>query len=175
MIFSHRFRIFQQKIINFEERFLEPLLNQMLAAARKNVNAAELIQVQDEGFGLAEFLSITPQMLNQKGKLHPIGARHFARQAQLIQNLTGFLNSAAYADPAVQVHTSGKKIAEIYEELLGLEQFDMVQTNIRIAEQQETQSAATMAQQGVAEELGDRMIANDTMAQQGIDAVAGVQ
>jgi hypothetical protein len=149
-------RIFQQKIQHFEEMFVEPLLNQMLAAARKNVTAIELVKSTDDDFGVEEFLKVGPEELNKKGKLRPIGARHFSRQAQITQNLMGLANSAIYQDPAVSVHMSGKKIAELIEELLGLGKFDIVSDNVRITEQQETQSVATLAQQNVAEEVAGR-------------------
>ena len=149
-------RIFQQKIQHFEENLVEPLLNQMLAAARKNVTAIELVKTTDEDFGLEEFLKVGPEQLNKKGKLRPVGARHFSRQAQIVQNLMGLANSALYQDPSVNVHMSGKKIAELLEEMLGLGKFDIVSDNIRLAEQQETQSAATLAQQNVAEEVAGR-------------------
>ena len=149
-------RIFQQKIQHFEEQFVEPLLNQMLAAARQNVKAIEIVKVQEDDFGLEEFLSISPETLAAKGKMRPVGARHFARQAQITQNLMGFINSGAYQDPAVQTHMSGKRIAELFEEALGLGKFDIVQDNIRIAEQQETQALASQARQNLAEEVAGR-------------------
>lgn len=156
-------RLFQQKIQHFEENFVEPLLNQMLAAARKNITSIELVKTTDDDFGLAEFIKVGPEQLNKKGKLRPIGARHFSRQAQIVQNLMGLANSAIYQDQAVNVHMSGKKIAELLEEMLGLGKFDIVSDNIRLAEQQETQSAATLAQQNVAEEVaGRQQLANDS-------------
>ena len=39
--------------------------------------------------------------------------------------------------------------------------FDIVQDNIRIAEQQETQSIASQAQQSLQEEMGNRQVAFD--------------
>ena len=154
-------RIFQQKIQKFEQELVEPLLNQMLEAARRNIGPAETVKVLDDDFAVTQFLTITPKDLQQKGKLYPIGARHFAQSAQIIQNLLGFVNSAAYQDPAVQAHISGKKIAELMEEHLGLETFELVQDNIRIAESQDTQALATQAQENVVSEIGDRQFQDD--------------
>lgn len=148
-------RIFQQKITHFEEQLVEPLLNQMLASARLNLSAMETVKVLDEDYGIAQFLTLTPEDLRVRGKLRPIGARHFAKQAQVIQNLTGMVNSAAYADPSVSAHMSGLRIAQLYEEALGLTPFDLVQENVRIAEQMETQSLAAKAQANVAEGMAD--------------------
>jgi hypothetical protein len=159
-------RIFQQKIQKFEEEFVEPLLNQMLEVARRNIAPSETVKVFDDDFAIQEFLQITPDILNQRGKLYPVGARHFAQRAQVVQNLLGFINSAAYQDPAVNSHISGKRIAQIMEEHLGLDKFELVEDNIRIAEGQETQALAAQAQENVAREIADRQMADDEMAMQ---------
>jgi len=169
-------RIFQQKIQHFEEHFIEPLLNQMLEAARRNIQGVELVKSQNEEFGLQEFLKIGPDQLNARGKLRPVGARHFSRQAQIMQNLMGLVGSGLLQDPAVSVHMSGKKIAELAEEMLGLGKYDIVQENIRIIEQMETQSAATMAQQNVAEEIqGRNQVMNQQMDEEEAAVMEGVE
>lgn len=165
-------RIFQQKIQHFEEMFIEPLLNQMLSAARENITSIELVKTVDQDFGVEEFLKIGPEQLTKKGKLRPIGARHFSRQSQIMQNLMGLASSAIYADPAVSTHISGKKMAELTEELLGLGKFDLVADNIRVAESQETQSIATQAQQNVAEEVAGRQQVFNEMADMEEAAIA---
>lgn len=157
-------RLFQQKITYFEEHFVEPLLNQMLEAARRNLNSLEIVRVLDDDFAVEQFLKVTPQMLNQKGKLYPIGARHFAKQAQIMQNLIGMVNSGAYQDPAVTAHISGLKIAELMEENLGLNEFELVENNIRIAEQQETQQLITQATEENVQDIADKQLADDEEA-----------
>ena len=159
-------RIFQQKITKFEEEFIEPLLNQMLESARRNIGATEIVKVFDSDFAIQEFLTITPADLNQRGKLYPIGARHFAQQAQIVQNLLGFVNSAAYQDPAVQAHLSGKKLAAVMEEHLGLGKFELFQENIRVAEVQETQGLAAQAQENVVGQIADRQLVDDQEAEE---------
>lgn len=149
-------RIFQQKITYFEEHFVEPLLNQMLESARRNLNATELVKVLDEDFAVQQFLSITPEMLNSKGKVYPMGARHFAKEAQIMQNLIGMVNSGAYQDEGVKAHISGLGIAKLMERSLGLEDFELVQENIRVAEQQKTQSLQASAQDEVVGEIANR-------------------
>ncbi len=154
-------RIFQQKIQKFEEEFVEPLLNQMLEVARRNIEATEIVKVFADDFAVQEFLQITPDDLNSRGALYPVGARHFAQQAQMVQNLTGFINSAAYQDPNVSTHISGIKLAELFEELLGLEKFDLVSPNIRLAEAQESQSLQAQAQESVVGEIAARQSNDD--------------
>lgn len=151
-------RIFQNKIQYFEEHFIEPLLNQMLEQARRHFNSVEQAEVFDDEFGHQEFLKITPKDLKAKGKLVPVGARHFARQAQLAQTLIGLSNSAIYQDEQVRVHMSGKKIAKMIEELLELSPFDLVQDNIRVSEAQETQSLGQTAQRQNADQLTEAVV-----------------
>jgi hypothetical protein len=157
-------RLFQQKIQKFEEEFVEPLLNQMLESARRNLGPAETVKVLDDDFAVEQFLTITPEDLNKRGKLYPIGARHFAKQAQIVQNLLGFVNSSAYADPSVSTHVSGLRIAQIMEEHLGLDPFELVQEDIRVAENQNSQSKQQQSQENIATEIADRQLAEDDAA-----------
>jgi hypothetical protein len=168
-------RIFQQKIQKFEEHLVEPLLNQMLESARRNINGVEVVQVLEEDFGLQKFLSITPEIINAKGRLYPIGARHFSKQAQLIQNIFGFANSALYQDPAVQTHISGQKLAKLVEENLGLREFELVQDNIRIAEQRQSQALASQAQEDAASEILNRQESLDVEAEVVPEAEPGTE
>ena len=149
-------RIFLEKINFFQEHLIEPLLNQMLESARRNIDSVEVVKVLDEDFAVQQFLKITPEIIQSRGKLYPIGARHFAKQAQIVQNLLGFVNSAAYADPAVTAHISGLKVAQLMEENLGLDNFELVQNNIRIAEMKETQALTSQAEEDNASEILDR-------------------
>lgn len=132
-------RIFLNKTSYFEEIFLEPLLNDMLEMARRNLNESDTIRVLDDDTGAVLFQNISREDLTANGKIRPIGARHFAQYATLVQNLTQLYNSAIGQDPAVQVHLSGKKIAEIMERLLGWERMGIYGDNIRLLEQAETQ------------------------------------
>jgi hypothetical protein len=162
-------RIFQQKIVRFERNFVEPMLSRFLEAARRNMDAAETVKVLDDDFGVAQFLTITPEHLNMKGKLYPIGARHYSQQAQAVQNLMGLFNSGVYQDPAVNTHISGKRIAEILEENLGLDKLDLVSDNIRVAEQQLTQSMIQRSQEAVAGEAMQRQAIDDEAEEQAIE------
>lgn len=158
-------RIFQQKIRRFEEQFLEPMLNQFLAAARKHMAASEIVKVLDEDLVVEDFITVLKSDINAKGKLYPIGARHFAKQAQVIQNLLGMVNSAAYQDGSVNAHISGKKIAALFEEMLNLENFELVQDNIRVLEQLETQRTVQMAQEELMGDIQTRQRADEAFAE----------
>jgi len=52
----------------------------------------------------------------------------------------------------VAPHTSSKKMAEVVENLLGLDRYDLFKPNVAIQEQQETQSMVNQAQEDLAVE-----------------------
>lgn len=145
-------RIFMNKISYFERNFLEPLINDMLELGRRNMEISDVVRVVDDEFGAALFETITPEDLAARGKIRPIGARHFAAKANQFQNLLNLMNSAIGQDPAVNVHISGLKTAQVVEELLDIEKFNLVQPNIRVAEQMETQRMVNAGQGTLDEE-----------------------
>tara|TARA_R110000796_G_scaffold134935_1_gene250869 strand:- start:1281 stop:3065 length:1785 start_codon:yes stop_codon:yes gene_type:complete len=158
-------RIFQSKITYFERNFLEPLLNDMLELARRNMEISDVVRVVDDEFGAALFETITPEDLASRGKLRPVGARHFAAKANQFQNLNALANSAIYNDPAVNTHFSGVTLAQVIEELLDIEKFNLVSPNVRVAEQLETQRLIDTGAQQLDEE---RAVAGGPVPDEGI-------
>lgn len=140
-------RIFLNKTSYFEEMFLEPIINSMLEVSRRNMGPSEVIRVVDDQFGAVAFMKVSKEDITARGKIRPIGARHFARNANIIQNLTQLANSVIGQDAAVMNHISGLKLAKVVEELLGLERFDLVQENVRVMENAKTQQMMGAAQQ----------------------------
>lgn len=146
-------RIFQSKIKQFERNFLEPLINKMLEVARRNLNEADVVRLTDDTLGIQKFQQVTAETLKTRGKLRPVGAQNFADKATLVQNLNAFSSSAIGQDPLVQAHISPFKMAQLMEEALGLEDYGLVQENVRLAEQQRAQQLATqMNEQQIAEQ-----------------------
>lgn len=129
-------RIFQEKVNNFEINLLEPILNSMLEVSRRNLDGGDVVRVMDDDLGVVQFLNITKEDITAKGKLRPLGARHFAARAQLIQNLNGVFNSQIGA--LIAPHVSAKSLAKVVEDVLGLDRFELIQDNIAIFEQAET-------------------------------------
>lgn len=132
-------RIFQNKTLMFERNFLTRLLNAMIETGRRNMPSNETIKTFSSDIDVAIFETITPEDLKANGKLQPIGASHFAKRAQLVQNLVQMLNSPIGMDPTINVHLSGKALAKAAEDILDLERFAIYGENIRIDEQMETQ------------------------------------
>lgn len=140
-------RIFQDKITNFEVNLLEPALNRMLEISKRNMDGADLIRVMDDDLGVVQFMEITKEDITASGKLRPVGARHFAAQATMVQNMMGLVNSPLWQDPGVRGHFSGKAVAKMVEEILGLEKFSLYRDNVQVFESFETQQLVSQAQE----------------------------
>lgn len=141
-------RVFQNKIAQFEEQLLEPLLNAMLVLAKQYMQTST-IRTVDDRFGAEIFVDITPSDLSANGRLKPVAARHFAEKAERIQNLTAFFQSPIGMDPAVNVHFSGIKTAKLVEDLIDIEEYELVSPFIRISEQAEAAQLANTQQEQV--------------------------
>jgi len=147
-------RTFQRKINDFEV-FMERILNDMLETSRRNMNTEDLVASVDNDQGTMLFQTITKADLTAKGQIFPIGARHFAAEANQLQNMVQFANSALGQDPSVKVHISGIGIAKAVERLLNFEKFNLVSKNVQLAENAESQqfAAGLERQLGIDEQL----------------------
>lgn len=141
-------RIFQNKIAQFEEQILEPILNAMLVLAQNHMDDVTIRVLEDE-FRSVDFRSITKDQISANGQIKPVAARSFAERAELVQNLTSFYASAVGQDPNVNVHFSGLKTAQMIEELLDIERYELVQPFVKISEQSEGQQLANTHQEDV--------------------------
>jgi hypothetical protein len=140
-------RIFQNKIKQFEEQILEPLLNAMLEMARRNLTGSTTIKVFDDDLKAATFKTLTVEDITGVGRIRPIAARHFAEQAELIQNLTSLSQSQLWA--TVQPHFSGVKLAKLFETSFDIEDKEIVIPYVALAEQAEGQRLAQAHQEQV--------------------------
>jgi hypothetical protein len=144
-------RIFESKINQFERDETEQASNAMLELARRNMTSAT-IRIFDDEFKAEAFQNLTVDDIAGIGRLKPVAARHFAEQAQIVQNLTGFFGSPAGQDQGVLVHFSGLKTAMLWEQVLELEDYNIVQPYIRLTEQADAQRLAQSQQESVATE-----------------------
>lgn len=143
-------RIFEHKTAHFERTFLEPILNAMLEVSRRYMNMSDTIRVMDDASGALLFREITKEDITAKGKIVPVGARHFAERARRVQNLTQLYQVKA-GDPSVAAHLSGKEFARILAEELG--EPKLFGENIAVTEQLETQQASQEAEMVNQEQL----------------------
>jgi hypothetical protein len=128
-------RIFQEKITNFEVDFLEKLLNAMLETAKRNMDRNDVVKVLDNDLGVEIFSAITKEDITASGILRPVGARHFAAQATMIQNLTQISNTPIWQQ--IAPHISTKQLSKIVEDNLNLNRHELMTPFVAIFEQQE--------------------------------------
>ena len=136
-------RIFQHKTAHFERVFLEPILNAMLEASRRNMDYADTVRVLNDDTGVYFFEQITKEDIMANGKIVPMGARHYAERANRVQNLTQ-LYQLKLSDPTMAAHLSGKEFARLLADELG--EPKLFAENITVTEQLETQRIATEAE-----------------------------
>lgn len=145
-------RIYTNKIHQFEEQIVEPLLNAMLELARRNMAGATTIKVFDDDLKVATFQTLTIEDITGVGRIKPIAARHFAEQAELVQNLTTLTGSNLWA--TVQPHFSSVKLAKILEDIFDLKDLEVVTPYIALAEQADAQSQAQVLAEKLHQQMG---------------------
>lgn len=138
-------RIFQEKITQFEVELLEPTLNAMLETARRNMDGSDVIRVLDDDFQAQQFMTITKTDITATGILRPIGARHFSKQQQDLQNIIGVFTSPI--GQMIMPHTSALAMADIVNDIIGLNGYKLFSPNIAVEEQHDTQAAVNQSQE----------------------------
>lgn len=146
-------RVFQSKIAQFEEQFLEPLLNALLELARRTISTTS-VRIFDDELKFSSFMTLGASDLAGNGRIRPMGARHFAEQAQMLQNINAFYGSAVGQDPEMKAHFSTIKLSAMFEDLLGIADYEVVQPFVRLAEQADAQRISQSNQEQVAMEAG---------------------
>lgn len=144
-------RLFQNKIFQFSE-LLEQLLNFMLELARRNMSGVTSIKVFDDEFKTVTFQNLTVDDITGVGRIKPVGARHFAEQAELVQNLTALTGSGLW--PVVQPHFSGIILAKVLENTFDLKDYGVVTPYINLAEQADAQRYIQAMQEQLNQEMG---------------------
>ena len=99
----------------------------------------------DNDLGASIFQTITKEDITAVGNLRPVGARHFASQAQMMQNLTGLFNSPV--GQIIAPHVSSKALANLMSDLLNVSRYELFKPNVAIEEQRETQEQTNVAQE----------------------------
>ena len=139
-------RVFQNKIKQFEEQIVERVLNAMLELARRNLTGTTVIKVFDDELKAASFRALSVEDITGIGRIKPVAARHFAEQAELIQNLSSLSQSGLW--PVVQPHISGIELAKIFETSFNLPE-GVVIPFVALAEQADGQRQAQALQEQV--------------------------
>ena len=170
-------RLFQTRTEQFEREFLEPILNGELEIAVMNLSGIDVAKVLDDDEGVLEFMSISVDDLTVRGRLKARGASHFAKRAQLVQELQQF-NQIILQDQSMAVHFPAKVRAKAWAEALQLDRLNLYQPFGQIDENTEAQQAQQAAQsvqdesQAAAQGIQEGTVSGDpmeAMAMQGID------
>lgn len=135
---------YNNKVKEFEETFLEPLLNDFLEMARRNITGTDVISSIDNAFNATKFMTVRREDLMAVGKLTPMGSRYASNQVAVLQSLNLLLNSAAA--PLINPHISRIGIAKLISNMANLDHFKLVQDDIGIVEDAETQVMMQVAQ-----------------------------
>lgn len=130
-------RVFQAKIRQFEEQIVERVLNAMLELSKRNLSGAMSIKVFDDELKASTFRSLSVEDITGIGRIKPVAARHFAEQAQLIQNLNSMAASPLYA--SIQPHVSTVKLAKLFERSFNVENDELFMPFVALSEQMEAQ------------------------------------
>ena len=157
-------RIFQEKITNFEINQLEPMLNSMLADAITNLDGGEVVRTLNDELGVSTFMSLTVKDLMAEGLVRPVGARHFAQQAQVIQNINNTLNGAMGA--MVAPHISGKALARLIEDSMQLQRYSLIKPFVGIEEQIEAQEVLAQGQEDLQSQAATPLPAEEETPQE---------
>jgi len=143
-------RIFYSKTRHFEEFFLERLINQALEMTRRKLDQRISVRVEDPENNATNFLKLTKDDLAGLGTMKPVAARNFADKAEKVQNVNNFFASVLGQDPEIKAHFSTVALARMFEELLDLEHYGVVQPYVRLFEQQEAQKYNNVGQENIA-------------------------
>lgn len=143
-------RIFNNKTGQLEEYFVEPGLNGLLEVGRRKTDSSILVKYFDDELKITQFLELTLDDITGGGRIKPFAARHFAEQAELVQNLTALSGSPMWQ--AVQPHFSTIKLAQMFEEIFNLTDYQMVLPYVALTEQADAQRMMNSQDEQVAME-----------------------
>jgi hypothetical protein len=143
-------RLFRNKVRKFETQFLEPIMNDALEMARRNLDGVDIVRAEDNVFGAEDFITVTKEDITAVGKLYAKGSLHFEKQANSIQNLNMVFNSQMGA--LITPHVSRIKLARIVEDLISAEQFEIIGDNIGLLEDLNSQRLTQAASEQLEEE-----------------------
>lgn len=138
-------RVFQVKINDFEREMVEPILNGELELAVTNLQTSDIAKVLDDDAGVTEFLTITRDDLTAKGKLKARGAAHYAKRAQLVQELQQF-GMVLAQDKDMAIHFPAKARAKAWADALGFDRLELFVPFGQVAENLEGQQLISAAQ-----------------------------
>jgi hypothetical protein len=140
-------RIYQSKVIQFEVELVEEYLNGALELSKRKVTSDILVRYFDDELKANLFMNLTPDDLTGLGRIRPYAARHFAEQAELIQNLTSLM--ASPLGQLVQPHVSSINLAKMLECIFDVYEWKIFTPFVALAEQADAQRIAQVLEEQV--------------------------
>jgi hypothetical protein len=137
-------RIFEAKVSRFERDCLERVLRAFLEVSRRNLDVNDVIRVMDSSIGVETFMKVTKEDLTASGRLKPIGSRHYAEDANFLQNLTTFMQSPL--GQQLSPHISLKNLSKAVDSVLNTREHEIFVPFIGIDEAKQVQQLMNMAQ-----------------------------
>ena len=137
-------KIFQHKLERFEEYLLEPVLNAEIEVTRQAGEYQDTIELLDPETGVKLFETITADDLYMNGKFIPVGARHYSKQQQLAQDARDLMGIVIQDQEMLQ-HFPSAKMAQLFEELMGFDRYQLYQKFGRIYERADAQRIQSVA------------------------------
>lgn len=138
-------RMFLDKLNQFEEKVIKPMLNMMFELIVRNLEVGEMVRtLNQEGDGIA-FLEITKEDIMAPGIIQPVGSKHYAARIKRVQELQNFIS--ILLNPVFQPHFSAVQAGEMLEKELGFEHYEIFNKQAGMREQFELQAEAQMMQQ----------------------------
>lgn len=122
---------------------LEPALNAMLETSRRNIDYTDMIRVMDSATGIEQIRAVTKADITANGVLRPVGARHFSKQSQDLQNLIGVMSSPV--GQMIAPHASTVGMAKFVEDAINMKGWGIFKKNAGVEDQAETQSYMNQA------------------------------
>jgi len=114
------------------------------------MDAVDYARVMDDDIGAMTLVSVTKEDITAKGTIRPIGARHFAAQAQTFQNLNGVMNSRI--GQVLEKHTDTTALANMVEDLLNIERYGLFKKNQAVFEEADMQRTSSSVQEDLSAE-----------------------
>jgi len=130
-------RMFQDKLNRMEDLGIEVALNIMFEMMIRNLDILDVARVFNDDTRALELTQITKEDVVANGLFRAVGAKHFAARNKRIQEMNNFLT--LMEKPTIMPHFSGLRAAKAFENELGFEKYNLVEANIGMKEQMQTQ------------------------------------
>ena len=126
-------RMFQSRLRKLEVQMIQPLLHIAYEMCIRNLDIKDIQDTLGPDMANLGLTEIDESMLKGDGVIRAVGSQYYATRNRRIQELSNFLQIAQ--NPLIAPHLSGLRSAEMMEEELGFDKWDLVQENIGLQEQ----------------------------------------